>query len=177
MSSLLEIPEALHAADSALRRIGMHVGERAWGLMDGACADHADLRPLMDLKKEAGLEGDQLERPPLWHATRLSLPRVASLPVDQPVRAQLDQDLRQLHTMDASLEAGSYHFYRAAKMATLRRFPAGPVEWELNGVPRSWVQKAAFPANLRFLAFVMFRLHGWAPYFFGTSLRRLVTGR
>jgi hypothetical protein len=68
--------------------------------------------------------------------------------------------------MNVSMTAGSYHFNRAAKMATLRRFPAGPMEWEVSGIPRSFFLQAAFPANLRFLAFVIFRLRGRAPCFF-----------
>jgi len=166
MSSLLEMPEALCGADFALRRIGMRAESVAWTLLHGVRDDEASFGPVAALKKEAGMEGDEIERLLLWHATRLSLARVASLPVDKSVRERLDQDLRQLHTMKVSLAAGSYHFNRAAKMATLRRFPVGPMEWELSGIPRSYVLKAAFPANLRLLAFVTFRLGGWSPCFF-----------
>ena len=106
-----------------------------------------------------------MERLLLWHAARQALPRVSSLPVDKSVRGLLDQDLRQLHTLNVSMAVGSYHFNRAAKMVTVRRFPAGPMEWELSGIPRSFFLQAAFPANLRFLAFVIFRLGGRAPCF------------
>ena len=160
------MPEALHEADLAVRRTGMRAEDVAWTFLHGVGDDEASLGPVAALKKEAGMEGDEVERLLLWHATRQSLPRVASLPVDKPVRELLDQDLRQLHTMNVSMAAGSYHFNRAAKMATLRRFPAGPMEWELSGIPRSYFLQAAFPANLRFLAFVTFRLGGWAPCFF-----------
>ena len=166
MSPLLELPEALQAADSALRRIGILAGNLAWTLLDGVRDDEASCAPVADLKLRAGMEGDEVERLLLWHATRQSLPQVASLPVEHSVREQLEQDLRQMHAMNVSLAASSYHFNQAAKMATLRRFPAGPMEWELSGVPRSYLLKAAFPANLRLLAFVTFRLGGWAPCFF-----------
>jgi hypothetical protein len=166
MSIPLEIPQALQGADFALRRIGIRAEEVAWNFLHGVCDDEASTGPVAALKKKSGMEGDEVERLLLWHATRQSLPHVESLPVDKPVRERLDQDLRQLHTMSVSMAAGSYHFNRAAKMATLRRFPAGPMEWELSGIPRSWFLKAAFPANLRFLAFVTFRLRGWAPCFF-----------
>jgi hypothetical protein len=68
--------------------------------------------------------------------------------------------------MKVPMAAGSYHFNRAAKIATLRRFPAGPMEWELSGIPRSYFLQAAFPASLRFLSFVIFHLGGRAPCFF-----------
>jgi hypothetical protein len=166
MSSLSEIPEALQGAESALQRIGVRVEEVAWTILHGVRDDEASIGPVAALKKESGMGGDELERLLLWHATLQSLPRVASLPVDKSVRERLDQDLRQLHNMNISMAAGSYHFNRAAKMATLRRFPAGPMEWELSGIPRSYFLKAAFPANLHFLAFVTFRLGGRAPCFF-----------
>ena len=162
MSPSSELPETLHRADYALRRVGARAEDVAWTLL----LDEANLGPVIALKKEAGLEGDDVERLLLWHAARQALPRIPSLPVDTPVRARLDQDLRQMHAMNVSMAAGSYHFDRAAKMATLRRFPAGPMEWEVSGIPRSYFLQAAFPANLRFLAFVIFRLGGLAPCFF-----------
>jgi len=166
MSPSSETPETLHRVDFALKRIGTHAENVAWKLLHGVRDDEASILPVAALKKEAELEGDELERLLLWHATRQALPHIPSLPVDKSVRARLDQDLRQLHTMNVSMVAGSYHFNRAAKMATLRRFPAGPMEWELSGIPRSFFTQAAFPANLRFLAFVIFRLGGRAPCFF-----------
>jgi hypothetical protein len=138
----------------------------AWTLPHSVHDDEASISPVAALKKEARLEGDEMERLLLWHATRQALPRVPSLLLDKSVRGRLDQDLRRLHTMDVSMAVGSYDFNRAAKMATLRRFPAGPMEWELSGIPRSYFLQAAFPANLRFLAFVIFRLGGRAPCFF-----------
>jgi hypothetical protein len=166
MSEVSEVPEALHRADFALRRIGTCAENVAWTLLHSVHDDEASFGPVAALKKEAKAEGDEVERLLLWHATRQSLPRLACLPVDRSVRERLDQELRQLHTMNVSMAAGSYHFNRAAKMATLRRFPAGPMEWEVSGIPRSYFLKAAFPANLRFLALVTFRLGGWAPCFF-----------
>lgn len=157
-----EMPETLHQADLALQRIGTRAKDVAWKLLN----NQADVESIAVLKKGAGLEGDEVERLLLWYAARQALPRIPSLPVDQWVRARLDQDLRQLHAMNVSMAAGSYHFDRAAKMATLRRFPAGPMEWELSGIPRSYFLQAAFPANLRFLAFVIFRLRGLVPCFF-----------
>ena len=166
MSPSSETPETLHRADSALRRIGTRAEDVAWTLLLGVRDDEASIAPVTALKKEVGLEGDEVERLLLWHAERQALPRVPSLPVDKSVRGRMDQELRQLHTMDVSMAAGSYHFNRAAKIATLRRFPCGPMEWELSGVPRSFFLQAAFPANLRLLAFMIFHVGGRAPCFF-----------
>jgi hypothetical protein len=162
MSPPSQIPESLRRADVSLLHIGTRATDVAWQLL----SDERNVEPIAALKKRAGLEGDDVERLLLWHAAQLSQPRVSLLPVDNSVRLQLAQDLRQLHAMSEPAPAGSYHFDRAAKMATLRRFPAGPMEWEMSGIPRSYFLHAAFPANLRFLAFVIFRLRGVAPCFF-----------
>jgi hypothetical protein len=162
MSPSSEMPETLHGADLALQRLGVRAEAVAGTLLHDETADG----PVSALKRQAGLEGDEIERLLLWHAARQALPRVPSLPVDKAVRERLERDLRQLHAMAGSMTAGSYHFDRAAKMATLRRFPAGPMEWEISGIPGALMRQASFPANLRLLAFVMFRVRGRAPCFF-----------
>jgi len=145
-----------------MQRIGMRAEDVAWTLLQS----EENVEPLIALKKKTGLEGDEVERLLLWHAARHSLPNVVSLPVDNSVKHRLEQDLGQLHAAKVSVLAGTYHFNRAARIATLRRFPAGPMEWELSGIPRSYFLRAAFPANLRLLAFVVSRLGGRAPCFF-----------
>jgi len=162
MSHSHEMPETLRQTELALRRIGTRAEDVAWRML----RDEANIGSVLALKEDAGMEGDEVERLLLWYAARQALPAVPSLPVDKSVCGLLDRDLRELHTIKVSVVAGSYHFDRAAKMATLRRFPAGPLEWELSGIPRSYFLQAEFPANLRLLAFVSFRLRGRAPCFF-----------
>jgi hypothetical protein len=159
------LPEALREVSEALNRIGVNAAGEAWRLLQGV-QTAAGIEPVASLKKSAGLEGDAVERLLIWHAARQAAVQLPLLPIENNVRAQLDQDLPQLHATGTSVAAGSYHFDRAAKMATLRRFSAGPMEWEIDGVPRSYVLKADFPDNLRLLSFVTLRLGGWAPCFF-----------
>jgi hypothetical protein len=159
------LPEALREASEALNRIGINAASEAWRLLQ-AVHIAAGIEPVAALKKAAGLEGDAVERLLLWHAARQAAVQLPLVPVENNVRAQLAQDLPQLHATHASLAAGSYQFERAAKLATLRRFSAGPMEWEIDGIPRSWVLAADFPDNLRLLSFVTLRLGGWAPCFF-----------
>jgi hypothetical protein len=166
MSPYLETPEALRTAELALQRIGIRAEDRAWALLVGVREDDASIVPLATLKREAGLDGDGMERLLVWHAAQQALRRVPPLPIENWVRNRLAQDLNQLHAASESMLAGSYHFNRAAKIATLRRFPAGPMEWELSGIPRSYFLQAEFPANLRLLAFVLFRVGGRTPCFF-----------
>ena len=156
------MPEGLNRTDSALRRAGKCAEDIAWSLL----SNKANGEAIAALKREAGLEGDEVERLLLWYAAQKALPQVPALPVDESVRRRLERDLLQLHTLKVPMATGSYHFDRAAKMVTLRRFPAGPMEWELSGIPRSCFLEASFPANLRFLAFVIFRLGGLKPCFY-----------
>ena len=67
----LEIPEALQGAEFALQRIGMRAEEVAWTILHGVRDDEASIGPVAALKKESGMEGDELERLLLWHATLL----------------------------------------------------------------------------------------------------------
>lgn len=166
MSSFQPIPESLERIDHLLRRAGRPAENVAWGLLERVNEDEASIAPLRKLKADADFQMDELERLLIWYATQQALNRTAALPVIASVRIRLEQDLVHLPTTSNSLELGSYAFSRAAKLATLRRFPAGPMEWEVSGIPRSYFLQAKFPANIRFLAFAMFRLRGLAPCFF-----------
>jgi hypothetical protein len=164
-TTLPELPEELRAASGALSRIGVRAESNAWTLLQHV-ENESSIGPVAAWKKAAGCAGDVVERLLLWHAARHALPQLPSLPIESEVRAQLERDLRELHAPHASVATGSYQFVRAAKIATLRRFSAGPMEWELGGIPRSCVLKANFPDSLRLLSFVALRLGGWAPCFF-----------
>lgn len=161
-----EVPEALCEASEALNRVGINAASAAWKTLQAVETTPASAEPVSSLKKAAGMQGDAVERLLLWHAARQAAARLPQLPIERNVRAQLDQDLTQLHAINVSVAAGSILFAIAAKTATLRRFPAGPLEWEIGGIPRSFVLKASFPDNVRLLSFVTLRMGGWAPCFF-----------
>jgi hypothetical protein len=63
-------------------------------------------------------------------------------------------------------EAGTYSFVIAAKMATLRRFPAGPMDWEISGITRSWLMKMPWRDRLPALRIILIEMGGFAPVFF-----------
>jgi len=161
-----DLPEALQPANAVLLRCGKDPQETAWDLLRGVGQGADGPSPVAALKKTAGLDGDAWERLLLWHAARAALPQLVNLPVDSAVRENLANELPQLYRIKDSVEVGSYRFDRAAKIATLRRFPAGPMEWETSGIPRSFFLKAGLRGALRLLGFVAFRLGGRAPCFF-----------
>lgn len=53
-------------------------------------------------------------------------------------------------------------FREMARIATLRRFPAGQFHWERSGLPRSWLLRSASP--IRLLRHVLTNMRGFAPY-------------
>lgn len=160
------LPASLKATERALEAGGVRCETIGWELLETVRDGRNGASGVVDLKRRLRMEGDDLERVLLWHAAARALSRLSSLRLDPGVLPLLEKDLRQIHTRRASLEAGSDNFNRAAKMATLRRFPAGPMEWEISGIPRSYALQAGFSGSLRVLSFVMTQLGGWKPCFF-----------
>lgn len=63
----------------------------------------------------------------------------------------------------ARFQAADVRYGEMARIATLRRFPAGQFHWEISGLPRSWVAKARQPWKV--LACVIQQMRGFAPLF------------
>lgn len=163
-------PELVSAAD-ALARIGRRASEAAWQMLASIGDLPGSAAPVRDLKASAGIEsGDLIERLLIWQAAREALPRVDSLPMDAWTRSRLADELWHYHTVRQNLEVGGYAFVRAAKMATLRLFPAGPLDWVVSGIPRSFILEAARSAGaldcVRLIWFIATRLRGFSPCLF-----------
>lgn len=130
-------------------------------------------RAVIDLKNElirggANPEGDLVERTILMHAAAASQPRLNSFPVDDSVKQLLQREYAGFAQPARSplFVAGEYTFAAACKMATLRRFPAGAMDWELSGFPRSWLLKTQGVDRFRALWFLATKTHGFAPMFY-----------
>ena len=82
------------------------------------------------------LEGDAFERGLLRQAAADFEPRIGSLPIPESVKKLLGEEF-SLYTKSArgaSIEVGSYPFVTACKTISLRRFPAGPMDWDRRAV-------------------------------------------
>ncbi len=124
-------------------------------------------RPILDWKAKLGVEDDSIERLIVRYAAGDALPRIDAYPVHDGVkvllRKELESYLKPRGPADPALEAGSYPFAVALKMATFRRFPAGPMDWTISGIPRSWLAKIP-PRDLpRALWFIASKLGGFKP--------------
>ncbi|MBK9169068.1 MAG: hypothetical protein IPM24_16570 [Bryobacterales bacterium] len=94
---------------------------------------------------------------------------VPDLPVVQAVKEKL---LEQFHFVcspdretDQLLNPTRYGFRAMCRFMLLQRFPAGQIDWEVSGFPRSWVARVPrrhLPAVMRC---VLLRAGGRAPWF------------
>jgi hypothetical protein len=164
------MPAELLPAAEALTRIGRPASMIAWQMLASIGDSPESDAPVSGLKTSAGMSGDLIERLLIWQAAQEALPRVDSLPLDSSTRMRLADELCHYHAVRGSLAAGGYPFIRAAKMATLRLFPAGPLDWVVSGIPRSWILEASretgAAACVRMLWFIAWRLRGFSPCFF-----------
>ena len=115
-------------------------------------------------------DGHDLERYLLLLAADRALPRVPGLPVGPDVQRLIAETFAFFAEPDApSVErfrCGGQDFASMCKVATLRRFPAGQFEWEVTGIPRSWLLKVHPRSVPGMLRTVVFELGGVKPMIF-----------
>jgi hypothetical protein len=135
---------------------------------------HAPATALKEEARRSGIEFEagEFERALLQYAAVETSPRIADLPVHQSVKALLQSEFKYYTTTVVPLETGSYVFVRACKVISLRRFVAGPMDWEISGFPRSWLFKVGLPDFARVLGFLSMRMGGFRPMFFMHVARR-----
>jgi len=136
----------------------------------------AAVTALKDQARGAGIEveADAFERALLRSAAADFEPHIATLPIHESVRKLLRDEYR-FYTGPARgtlLEAGSYLFVTACKTISLRRFPAGPMDWEVSGFPRAWLPKVPKPDLARLAWYLAVRAGGFRPMFFMHVARR-----
>jgi hypothetical protein len=88
--------------------------------------------------------GDALERVLLTYAVQEFESQLDLLPVHARVILIMRKEFQSYRKAPGSkpaLLAGTDPFVTACKIATGRRFPAGPMDWVRGGIPRSWLAK------------------------------------
>jgi hypothetical protein len=115
------------------------------------------------LRAEAGV----FERWLLIRAAMAAMSQITDWPVVEDVkRLWADEAIFFARPPAASTALFSLYgvrFREMARIATLRRFPAGQFHWEISGMPRSYLLKFA-PAKLpRILAYVFGQMRGFSP--------------
>jgi hypothetical protein len=148
-----------------LEELGLSESEAA-RLLASADETQASQQPLLKWRKKLQGAPGEFERMLFTQVAAQYESAIDSLPVHPAVKNLLRDEFQFYSKPQLQpIELGSYPFVIAAKTLTLRRFPAGPMDWEISGFPRSWllhVRKAELPRILRALAF---DTHGFAPMF------------
>lgn len=163
--------------NSALGRLGISAS-RCAELVAGVSDTPETHKEVVELKKSlraAGVEceSDTLERALLAHAMERSADKIDALPVPLSVRELIRKQFRifsqPVGSAGPSLAVDAEEndpFIAACKICTLRRFPAGPLDWVVSGMPRKWLLKMPPPALPRALRFIFADFGGVKPAFY-----------
>jgi hypothetical protein len=161
---------------SELALIENALDRRAWtdevcaSTLAGVTEDFATHAPVQELSAALGplVANDAVERAVLLRAARYGKDRIDALRVVPEVQLLLRKELAAFaaHRKAFPVSAGTYNFVIASKMATLRRFPCGPMDWEVSGVPLSWAADLSNRDRLRFLSHTATAMRGRRPLFF-----------
>ena len=115
-------------------------------------------------------ESRPFERFLLLTTALASLDRLPALPVSGDVRALICDEFRFYASPPGEhahrYAIGSASFTAMCKTASLRRFPAGQFDWEVAGIPRSYIARVPRQRLLTAIAFAAFRMRGLKPVFF-----------
>jgi len=119
------------------------------------------------VEAEGPLAPGSFERVLLVHSALASLRPLDEAPVAPAVKQRTMRVFEQLADGTLRLDQGGNRFVQFAKIASLRRWPAGLFDWESSGLPRSWLPRIRPLAELRrTLSIVGRRWHGFGPAFF-----------
>ena len=141
-------------------------------LLAGVTEQPLSLRPLRALRARLGSEPPPgvFERLLLLRAWLTSLDCVRSLPLADSVKRLICEEARFVAAPPSTklqhFDLDRNVFIALSKLATLRRFPAGQLHWEIAGFPRSWVFKVRPRAQPRLAYYLGMRMRGFAPTFF-----------
>jgi hypothetical protein len=121
---------------------------------------------VLEKYRVAGLETFAFERWLLVSSCLFALDRVHRLPVDEEVKALWAEDAvffaRPPEAQIAWFAADGVRFREMARIATLRRFPAGQFHWEISGLPRSFIPRTPIREWLRLFA-LLAKVGGFSP--------------
>lgn len=164
----------LRGVAEAIEHAGVSI-EHCVSLVRSASESAAGKRPVLELRallerSGAGCEKGSLERFLLIHGALSTADSIPSLPVCESVKVLLCEAFQSMtHPSDdrpTRFSADHSHFVGMCKIATLRRFPAGEFDWELSGIPRSWLLKLD-PRSLLRVSYLLARhMPGFGPVFF-----------
>jgi hypothetical protein len=143
-------------------------------LLPGARTVGAVVPRLAVLKEALAREGHPVaggafERFLVVSAAAEAVDKISALPVDERVKELFCQNFQMYAAPDKlpePFDLGRASFVAMARIATLSRFPAGQLDWEVSGIPRSWLFKVPRRSVPQLLRSIVFELRGFQPAFF-----------
>lgn len=151
LEAVVNWPE-LNDIEEGIRRLGRSPEDCA-ALVGRVVEAPETQQPIRDIKnalRDSGIRcgGDSLERVLLSHAMDRSATGIDGLPVPASVRDLIRKQFQIFRQPPGAPgpslavdEEENDPFIAACKLCTLRRFPAGPLDWVVSGMPRSWFLK------------------------------------
>jgi hypothetical protein len=98
-------------------------------------------------------------------ASQYAIPRVPALPVTSLIKRLFAEEFQFFANPSPvwapQMRSDNVRYLEMARVATLRRFPAGQFQWETGAFPRSWLKQAEQPWKV--LAYVLGKMRGFGP--------------
>jgi len=168
----IETSDDLHPLWRAWRA-GNPLLAEARALLPSVRADGPGVPRLLHLKQALAhdrlpIGGGAFEQYLIVSAAADAVARIDPLPVDERVK-QLFLDNFGLYASGRTPEPFNLSrasFVAMSRVATLSRFPAGQLDWEVSGIPRSWLFRASWRGLPRLAASILVELRGFGPAFF-----------
>jgi hypothetical protein len=154
------------ALAGAVRALGpLAEPERAFRLLSKITLRPESGHEAARICKSGGYSNHEMERALLLTASLHAIPRVPALPVSETVKNLFADEFNFFASPPPVWEPhfgiGDLRYREMARVATLRRFPAGQFHWEVSSFPRSWLLKARRPVAL--LRHIQSRMGGFGP--------------
>jgi hypothetical protein len=112
-------------------------------------------------------QNDWLERVVVFHAAQDALPRIDELRVHPAVKTLLRKEFKSFASLTKQpVLEGTDAFITAIYIATLRRFPAGPIDWLISGLPKSYLLKIPRANIPKTLWYALAHFGGFKPAFY-----------
>lgn len=116
------------------------------------------------------VDGGAFERYLIVAAAADAVDGLAALPVDERVKDLFCHNFQTYAAHPGRLpepfDLSRASFVTMSRIATLSRFPAGQLDWEVSGIPRSWLLKVPRRHLPRLVSLILFGLGGLQPMFF-----------
>jgi hypothetical protein len=141
--------------------------ENCYSLLETVSVDSSSSAWLEDYRVPGMSAVGALERWLLLRAALAAMPRIRDWPVGEEVKVRWAEEAeffaRPPAVWASAFSLKTTRFCEMARVATLRRFPAGQFHWELSGWPRSFLLRSPPSSWPRLVGYVA-RAGGFRPF-------------